>query len=223
MPDNHNFQHLPLILRYKGPARLHGGGSDAEVTAQNKQSRPLHSSSLRQSTGALTSSWQARQVQRTQDHLPSLPQGIPILLEVDPSLDIDKLRHFFDFEIVSEEEEGFVIVASEDINLTTFLTLVTKFASAKPHGSSIVASVHKLYDDPNQTERLRRILSETLFQRWANLVDDTDYLVDIGITCLGVREIPNTQSGKRDSDSDWAQKQRDWAAALLKPIRHGMT
>lgn len=129
MPDNHNFQHLPLILRYKGPAKLHGGGGESAVTIHNKQNRPAHSSYLQKSTGSLCSSWQARQAQRVQDNLPALPQGIPILLEVDPSLDVDQLRHHFDFEIVSEEEEGFVIVASEDINLTKFLSLVTKFAS----------------------------------------------------------------------------------------------
>jgi hypothetical protein len=40
---------------------------------------------------------------------PVLPSGIPLLFQIDPSLDLDKLRHFFSFEIVSEEDEGFVI------------------------------------------------------------------------------------------------------------------
>ena len=66
--------------------------------------------------------------------------GIPILLEVDPSLDLDKLRQFFDFEIVSEEEEGFVIVASQDINLSQFLQRVNEFAT-EVRGSATVASV----------------------------------------------------------------------------------
>ena len=211
MPNGHNFQHLPLILRYQGPAKLFGGGDDAAATQQNKQNRHVHSSGLRGSSASLISSWQTRQAQRAQQDMPEVTAGIPILLEVDPSLDLDKLRQFFDFEIVSEEEEGFVIVASPDINLSQFLQRVNEF-SEEVRGSATVASVHRLDDDPDQTERLRRVLSERLFQQWPTLQDSQTYLVDIGITCLGTHEIPSRpKRGKRDSDSDWARKEQEWA------------
>ena len=47
MPNGHNFQHLPLILRYQGPAKLFGGAEEAAVTQQNRQNRPAHSSRLK--------------------------------------------------------------------------------------------------------------------------------------------------------------------------------
>jgi hypothetical protein len=211
MPDNHNFQHLPLVLRYHGPAKPLRPPFQVEATLQNKRNRSAHGSGLQRACDALTTSWSNSQATRAKAHLPSLPPGIPILLEVDPSLDLDQLRHFFDFEIVSEEEEGFVIVASKDINLTLFLSKVNDFV-ADIRGSATVACVHKLNDDPNQEERLRRVLSESLFQRWPTLEDNAIYLVDVGITCLGIREIqkPPTR-GKRDSDADWARKEKDWA------------
>lgn len=211
MPNGHDFQHLPLILRYQGPAKLFGGPAEAVATQQNKQNRGTHSANLRGSTTSLIASWQTRQAQRAEQDLPTLTAGIPILLEVDPSLDLDRLRHFFDFEIVSEEEEGFVIVASQDLNLPLFLQRVNDFAT-EVRGSATVASIHRLDDDPDQTERLRCILSERLFQQWPTMQDNQTYLVDVGITCLGMGEIPaRPKRGKRDSDGDWARKEQEWA------------
>ena len=158
-----------------------------------------------------------------QQSLPSLTEGIPLLLEVDPSLDLDQLRHVFDFEIISEEEEGFVIVASQDVNLGKFLELVNNFASGI-RGSATVASIHRLFDDPDQSERLQRILSERLFDQWPTMRDDQTYLVDVGITCLGTNEIrarpsrPERKANESDArwarrESTWAQKEADWATS----------
>lgn len=121
MPESHNFQHLPLVFREKGPARLTGGGKVSDTTRQNRQNRQSHSAGLRRSTTSFISSWQSRQTQRQQENMPTLPPGVPLLLEVDPDLDIDALRHHLGFEVVAEEEAGFVIVASEDVNLAIFL------------------------------------------------------------------------------------------------------
>lgn len=211
MPDGHDFQHLPLVFREKGPARLTGGGAASDQTKQNRQNRQAHSAGLQQSTSSYLSSWQARQSQRQQENMPTLPPGVPLLLELDPGLDVDSLRHYLGFEIVSEEEAGYVIVASEDVNLTVFLQRIQDFAG-QVQGSATVASVHRLDDDPNQAERLRLVLSEHLFQQWLTLDENQTYVVDIGITCLGTREISAPpKRGKRDPDADWARKQRDWA------------
>lgn len=212
MADGHGFQHLPLVFWKKGPARLPHGGKESDQTKQNKQNRQAHSAGLRQSAGSYLSSWQSRQSQRQLENMPTLPPGVPLLLQVDPGLDVDALRHHLGFEIVSEEEAGFVIVASEDVDLATFLQLVQGFAS-EVRGSATVASVHRLDDDPDQGERLRLVLSEHLFDQWPTLDQNRTYLVDIGVTCLGTGEIPKEpQRGKRDSDAEWARKQRDWAA-----------
>lgn len=64
---------------------------------------------------------------REHDHLPTLSAGIPILLEVDPGLDMDDLQKTFGFEIVAEHEDGFVIVASQDIHLATLLQKINDF------------------------------------------------------------------------------------------------
>ena len=213
MPSRHSFEHLPLLLRDQGRARLRGGSTPDPQTVANKKVRAAHSASLASAAQNLTSRWSAEEIQRQAQDLPTLPAGKPILLRVDPSLDISVLRDRFAFEIVGEQEEGFVLVASEDINLSEFAKMVQGFSVAI-HGSATIASVHKLYDDPNQSDRLRRVLSEHLFDGWAALADHQSLIVDVGIACTGTREIPTVpRRGKRDSDADWARKENTWSKA----------
>jgi hypothetical protein len=216
VPGEHNFQHLPLLLRYQGKARLRGGGNQSPQTVANKQAREAHSEYLRSAAHSFSENWKERKVQREAQNLPRIPRGVPILLRVDPSLELDALRDKFSFEIVGEQEEGYVIVASEDIEIAPFLEMLNGFA-VKVHGSATIASVHQLFDDPDQTDRLNRILSNQLSAEWPGINDDQLYVVDIGIACVGIQEIPPPpKRGKRDADADWARKERDWAQSRLE-------
>jgi hypothetical protein len=126
---------------------------------------------------------------------------------------LDVLREKFAFEIVAEQEEGYVIVASEDIELTPFLAMVNEFA-VQVHGSARIAEVHRLFDDPEQTDRLRRTLSDYMFALWPTIDDAQTYFVDIGIACAGNQEIPAApKRGKRATDADWAGKELEWSQA----------
>jgi hypothetical protein len=213
MPGAHNFEHLPLLLRYRGRARLPSGGKTNPQTLANRNARQAHSTALQGAVQALSGNWKQRQAQRQGQALPVLPNGIPILLKVDTGLDLDVLRERFDFEIVAEQEEGYVIVASEDIDVASFLAMVNGFA-VNVHGSATIASVHRLFDDPNQTDRLGRILSERLFADWGNIADDQDFIVDVGIACAGTQDIPSVpKRGKRDTDASWAAKELAWSQA----------
>jgi hypothetical protein len=211
MPGNHQFEHLPLLLRYRGRAKLPRGGSTDPQTVANRNARAAHSQGLSGAAGALTASWRAQDAQRQQQNLPVLPAGKPILVKVDPGLNLDVLRDKFDFEIVAEQEEGFVLVASEDIDLAAFTQMVANFSVAV-HGSATIASVHKLYEDPDQADRVRRILSDGLVPLWPNIPEDRVFVVDVGVACTGTKEIPDEPThGKRDTDASWARKQADWA------------
>jgi Subtilase family len=213
MPPNHRFQHLPLLMRYQGAALLRGGGKQALETKANRADYASHAGTLSGSASSVSGSWQARQDQREKDQLPVVPAGLPVLLKVDPGLDLDILREKFGFEIVSEQEDGYVIVASEDLKLADLLKMIKDFAT-DTRGSATIASIHKLFDDPTQEERLKRLLSESLLQAWPTIKDDQNYIVDVGVGGLGASDIPDVPSrGKRDSDADWARKEADWARA----------
>ncbi len=214
MPETHNFEHLPLLLRQQGPARPGRGPTPTPQTIANRQSAARHSAALASATGSAVEGYKQLRDDRQAQGRPVLPSGIPLLLQVDPGLDLDKLRHFFKFEIVSEEEEGFVIVASEDLDLRVFEEAVRGFA-VEVHGTATVAQVHQLGDQPDdQNSRLRRILSEELYAAWPQIRDDQTYIVDVGIACAGSIEIPKEPArGKRDTDATWAKKQEEWAGA----------
>lgn len=142
-----------------------------------------------------------------------LPAGKPILVEVDPGLDLHELRKAFDFEIVAEQEEGFVLVATADVDLSKFTEMVRAFA-VQIRGSATIAQVHKLYDDPGQDDRLRRLLSDRLYSLWPSIQDDEVLVVDIGVACTGTMEIPEPpKRGKRATDAAWASRLAEWALA----------
>ena len=105
MPPTHHFEHLPLVLRERGPARFpRAPRSEDEATVANRGNRAGHTSSLRTHATTISAMWQRRQHQRVEEGLPAVAPGIPLLLKIDTSLDLDDLRRQFLFEIISEQD-----------------------------------------------------------------------------------------------------------------------
>ena len=205
------YDYLPLLRTYRGRARLRGGSNPSPQTIANRNTRQAHSATLDAAAQAFSADWRQRKAQRqaADPTLPTVPASVPILLEVDPSLDLDALRHYFDFEIVAEQEDGFVIVASEDIDIANFRAKLQGFA-VQIRGSATVAEVHRLHT--NDADRLARILSEHLLEIWGRIGDDDPYIVDIGIACTGTLAIPERpKRGERTKDAEWAEKEYTWS------------
>src|ERR1700674_3870067 len=128
MPPGHQFEYLPLVLRDTGPARFpRPNFTEDPLTQQNRANRGAHGHGLQAQVATVVTAWQTRQAERKEAGLPEIKPGIPLLLKIDPTLDIDALRQTFEFEIVSEEEDGFVIVASEDLSLAYFQQKLNDF------------------------------------------------------------------------------------------------
>jgi len=216
MPPAHQFEYLPLVLRKKGPARYPRVVIQEDPqAAANRQNRPAHSAGLSSRTGTIITVWKAKQEEREEEGLPQI-KGIPLLLKIDPTLDIDALRQTFQFEIVSEEPDGFVIVASEDISLAQFQQKLTDFAGSV-EGLANVAKILDLREDASQEERLKRILSDTLFQEWSGVQDDALYICDVSVACTGTWEVPKKPShNPRWKAETWARKEHDWSQCRLE-------
>ncbi|WP_165234405.1 S8 family peptidase [Aquisphaera insulae] len=223
-PINNPFPHLALVLRYDGAARFHQQRRkpNAKTTAA-QEDRATHGERLGIAATNVSSAWKLRVADREEEDLPTLPKNVPLLLEIDTMLDLDELRKRFGFEVVSEEEDGFVIVASEDLDLNAFNRQLVDFVG-KVTGSGSVARVHSLVEDNDQSKRLARILSEHLREQWPELDHEGDYVVDLGVSSSGDIQIPPPPSprnrGRRESDKAWARRQgeyaelfRDWTAA----------
>ena len=88
------------------------------------------------------------------------------MLEVDTALDLDELRKWFGFELVAEQEDGFVIVATDDLDLNVFLQKLREFVG-RVTGSAAVAKIHGLEEDRTSGKRSARILSDRLLKHLA--------------------------------------------------------
>ena len=214
-PTSSRFQHLPLVLRYRGSARPpQFGGKKNPATEDAKANRAGHSASLGGHASGASTTWKVRLDQREKDNLPPLPKDIPLLLEIDPTLDLDDLARIFGFEIVSEQEDGFVIVASQDLDLTVLLQKIADFAG-KVSGSGSVAKIHRLHEDPKLELRLQRLLPPELLAKWP-FQDNEPYICDFGIECIGTITIPSPiKKRKREKDEDFTRRQMAWAQAKL--------
>lgn len=211
MAGKKTLEHLPLPRRTRAPAKLRGSSNPSPQTKANKAAnRVAHGTALGSTLQSLKTRWQQELSQRQVDKKPVLPAGRPFLLEVDPDLDIDALRHYFDLEVVAEEEDGFVLVASHDLDLAKFSEMVGGYSVAV-RGSATLAQVVQIFDDGSQQERVRRVLSDDLLARWSSIADADALKVDVGISCSGRFEIPALPDRGKQSDAEWAATEQAWS------------
>ena len=132
-----------------------------------------------------------------EDHLPKIETGIPILLEIDPTVDVEFLRGL-GFEIICELPEGFIIVATEDIDLTILNEKTDAFIANITARCNSPAKVYALCEE---TDRLKRVLSKDLYEKWHTIVQEMIYIVDVGMSCCGSIELPERPK-RNDNETD---------------------
>ncbi len=181
MAENNMFAHLPLPLLFSGKPKLHGGGSTSDKTLKNKENRIVHGDYIKRRSTELSSFWKERRLDRIERQLPVIKMGVPILLEIDPSTNIDFLSGL-GFEIVCEIEDGFIIVASEDVDFSILNKEVDAFIENKRSRCNSPAKIYALCED---SDRLKRLLSPELYKKWYNILPDNIYTIDVGISCCG--------------------------------------
>ena len=141
MAEGSTFPHLALVQVSVGKPRRSRGGTTDETTRQNRlvEGRPVHAAALAAQCREAVGERGSVLADRSARGLPDVA-GTPLLLEVDPGLDLDELRRTLSFEIVSEQEDGFVIVAAESLDLAALNVRIADFAQ-KVRGSAIIAQV----------------------------------------------------------------------------------
>jgi hypothetical protein len=167
-------------------------------TARNQQNRQAHGSDLKKSAASLSKFWNKQRNDRIQQNLPPIKGGIPFLLQIDPTSDVGFL-YGLGFEVVCDLDDGFIVVASDDADLTEFLQKVDDFISNKQRSGS-PARIYGLSDD---ADRLPRILSKTLYDKWATLGGTNLLAVDISIECNGLTrnpDLPDRIDGEEEGD-----------------------
>lgn len=207
MPGTNNFKHLSLPLVLSGKPKLHGGGPTSDQTRLNRRNRVTHGNSIRRSSNELSRFWTQRRAVRLTQNLPQINTGIPILLEIDPATDIEYLRGL-GFEIVTEVDEGFILVASEDVNLEELNNKTIDFIENRTTRCNSPAKIYALCED---NERLKRVLSSELNDSWNEINDNSYYYIDIGVSCSGGVKLPDKPTKTNDeTEEHYLAKEARW-------------
>ncbi len=154
------------------------------TTSTNKGNAGGHGSKLKSSVDLIVASWDAEKEKRKEEGKPDLPDAVSFILEVDPSsFDADALRSF-GIEVVADLEEGYIIGASADTELSELRKKIEHFINAERGGGK----VPEIWELLEGTRRPEYILSDNLKAEWEQISDTQEYIVDVGISCIEIQE-----------------------------------
>lgn len=204
---NNQFAHLPLPFQYEGRPKLNGFGKRDARTKINISNRTEHGGYVKRRSAELSRFWRERQASRQQEKLPEIKSGIPLLLEIDPTTDVGFLKGL-GFEVVCEIEEGFIIVATDDIDLNTLNKKADGFIHNINCKCNTPARIYALCED---NERLSKVLSSDLSSKWPDIAPEQTYIIDIGVSCCGGIELPKCPTqNDGESEEHFSQRIFNW-------------
>ena len=216
------YQHLNFYKVIKNKAKYNrGSGSKSEVTQQNKQNRENHSQKLFTNLSHLENYYNAYFAgKKGYSNLQNIPIEIPLLLQIDSESDIFDDLYKYGLEFICEDEDGYVLVATDSEGLKAFKDKLTKFQSydAKENkGSGKIAEIHEICNEKLPEKRL----SLYLFQQYP-FVEHQEYVVDISIDCKGlepfhisnIRKNETIQEYKYRIEQEKLNKYQEWDSFL---------
>lgn len=213
MPD---FPHLKLPFKVEGSAKTNRGGSRDEnskaITEKNKTYRAEHGSYLGSSAKELIVNWEKIREEKKSEGI-TLPNSndIPIFLRVDTEVfNIDNFK-LWGIELISEEENGYIIGASTD-NLNAFFENVNDFINEKGQRKDKAAQIWEIVTD--ESSRIRQLLKGELGEIWETIVDEEIYTVQIGVSCISINTKEYPVRDKFDSEIKFLQKVDEYHANL---------
>lgn len=175
------FPHLPLIHKFRGDAQLEGGGDKSERVQENEARRAEHGSYLADQFGTVGDYARKRRDIRQAEGLPEITGGVAFLLQIPDEDDevLEWLSVKLGLEFVAEYDDGYVIVATEDIDLEEVQQLANEFMREE-RGSGKMASVLEVYPDAADPRRIKRVLDESVRPFWP-FDENKTYLLDVSI------------------------------------------
>jgi hypothetical protein len=187
--SSQGFPHINLTLTHKEPAKSlgGGGGSKENQTEINKNNRQGHGSKIKNIVSSVVDDWRTfkeeQEKEQQENKQSTLPDAITLILEIDTeTFDLDDLRTS-DIAIISELEDGYIIGASADTNLSELQKKIENFINNQK-GGGVIAKILNVLDKHQHPEF---ILSPSLLEKWDQIRDDQIYIVEVGISCLGTK------------------------------------
>lgn len=170
------FPHLKFSEKIIGSGRVFGGGETHSISQNNKDNRRAHSGKLQRWVENYKKDWSDDYKEREKLSLASIDENIqPIFIQVNPDIiNAEFNLEAFGIEVISEEENGFIIGASTD----GFQTLEQKILDfiESTYGSGKIADFWQIYEGNRESWKPEHILSQNLYQLWVESeIEDTQY------------------------------------------------
>jgi Subtilase family len=180
---NRSFPHIELKFSTQGKACPPPGGGRKKTpqTQANLSDSWGHGNKLKGSVSGIISDWQGLSSKRKQEQKPELPDAVPLILQIDPTVfDAEELRKY-GVEVIAELEDGYILGASADPQFTNLREKIEHFIKKESGGGK----VPEIWDILDGTKRPEYILSPELQEQWGEIQDKEIYTVDVGIACIG--------------------------------------
>lgn len=210
MSERRDFSHLPLPLALTGKPIFKAVVPPDKRTIENRANRINHGGYIKRQASQLSMFWKEKQEERVKEHLPEIKTGIPILLEIDPSSDISFLKGL-GFEVISELDNGYVIVSNGDTDFATLNRKSEDFINEVSRNCNTPARVYAFHSDDS---RLQRIFGKKLMSIWETIEEDEKYEVDISISCSGnifdLEQPPEKEDSISEEDYLASTKYKNW-------------
>jgi len=207
MPDSsEQFPHISLRLVKEGIASAPpgGGGRVSATTLANRGDAGGHGNKLKSSIDLIAINWQEEKKRREEEGKPELPDAVSFILQVDPDLfDADALKSF-GIEVVADLEQGYIIGASADTELSELRKKIEQFINSQRGGGK----VPEIWQILEGTQRPEYILSDNLKAEWDRILEQQEYIADIGVACIDVQEQYSRCPKRRENESSEKYQQR---------------
>lgn len=207
--DYKMFPHIQLRKKTQGIAvSPRGSRRTHSRTEWNKNNRGEHGSRLKGVADSIVADWENVQDKRQEEGKPLLEARRLTLLTDPEAFDPEALKAY-GIEVISELENGYIIGASADLELTKLQEKIEKFIKDDPNVVN-VAQIWELIDGIKSPEL---ILSPELWDHWHKVSDEQIYTIDVGISCLGPQsKLPKLQKQKPDeSNKNFAIRIKKWS------------
>lgn len=202
------FPHLNLAHKLYGSYKFRSVGSKKKnpITQSNLNNRAAHAKYLKDRINSFEVSWDLLMKERKKQGLPNIDENIkPIFLQVDlDSFTIESLRHW-GIEVISEEDNGYIIGVSTD-NFKSLKEKIEQFLNSKGRYKDTAAKLFTINEGTSW--RLEHILTPELATKWHLINDDFEYTAYAGIACnVYIEDYPNP---KELTEEEFQLKVNNW-------------
>jgi Subtilase family len=217
------FPHLKIVQKLEGKARFTPGGKPSIITQEKLNDRQRHSGTLSQKTQTIKSDWSNDFLNRTRLELAPIDEDIiPVFIQINPELlnNIEFNLQAFGIEILSEEDDGYIIGASLD-NLQSLEDKINGFIT-KEYGTGKIAEFWDIFEGNREAWRPKHILSENLLKNWDKIQDEKLYSLEVSVAFdkpLGKKPDITKQGGVKRL-ANYRQKQEERDDKLMERENH---